>query len=453
MQTHKLYHEAVQKGDRSFLRRASATAKEALGGMKMDITFHGGVEEVGGSNATVRTDDAAIALDYGIKVDEGLNYAMKKDVDAIAVSHAHLDHSGNLLTTADQDTVVIGSAATRDVTCELLHDMIKIHSKDGKQFPYATHDVYRIMDRWSTRTRTALPGMEVALLPAGHVLGANMVHLKAEGKHVLYTGDFCLHDTEILNGADVGLLPHAPDALIMESTYGGTVHKSREELVGTLIGRIRETMQAKGNILLPTFAFHRSQEMTRRIDKAIGDGKLRKYNAYYISGLAYRIACFFNDHKQLLSKEVQEASKPFDYRRVKRIRRTGQIREPALVICTPGFGHAGASLHPLSKWAGREANTVIVSSGYLPEGSPLNLARAGKPIDDNGRQVNVEASIEQIELSGHADQGELIEFVKRVRPKRTFLVHGNPDQCDALAERIGDFTDVAIPHRDEAFTV
>jgi Cft2 family RNA processing exonuclease len=421
--------------------------------MKMEITFHGGVGEVGGSNATVRTDDASIALDYGIKVDEGLNYAMNKDVDAIAVSHAHLDHSGNLLTTADQDTVVIGSAATRDVTSELLHDMIKIHRQDEKPFPYATHNVYRIMDRWSTRTRTALPGMEVELLPAGHVLGANMVHLKAEGKHVLYTGDFCLHDTEILNGADIGLLPHAPDALIMESTYGGTVHKRREELVDALIGRIQETMQAKGNILLPTFAFHRSQEMTRRIDKALGDGKLRKYNAYYISGLAHRIAAFYDDHKGLLSKEVQAASQPFRYRRVKRIRRTGQVREPALVICTPGFGHAGASLTLLKKWAGREANTVIVSSGYLPEDSPLNLARAGKPISANGRKVDVEASIEQIQLSGHADQGELIEFVKRVQPKRTFLVHGNPDQCDALSELIGDFTDVAIPHRDEAFTV
>ena len=92
----------------------------------MKITFNGGAREVGGSCTVVETEDARVALDYGIKVDEGLAYNMPGDLDAVIVSHAHLDHSGNLLTIADKKVVVIGSRATREVTTELLQDLIKI---------------------------------------------------------------------------------------------------------------------------------------------------------------------------------------------------------------------------------------------------------------------------------------------------------------------------------------
>jgi Cft2 family RNA processing exonuclease len=418
----------------------------------MKITFNGGAREVGGSCAVVETEDARVALDYGIKVDEGLAYNMPGDLDAVIVSHAHLDHSGNLLTIADKKVVVIGSRATREVTTELLQDLIKIQKMKGKTFPYNFQDVCKLSELWLTRTNVALPGMEVSQYTAGHVLGANMVQLKTRDKTLLYTGDFCVHDTEILDGVNVDALPKEPDVLIMESTYGGKIRPRRDELVKSLFGKILETMERGGNILIPAFAFHRIQEMTRRIDLAMGAKLLPRYNAYYISGLAHRITQYYNDNKVLLSKEVNKQANPFNFQRVRRVRRMEQIEEPAIVICTSGFGHAGASRSLLSKWAGNEGDTVIINTGYLPPDSPLVMAKEGK-IVDNGESINVNADIEQIELSGHADQEELIDFVKTIKPKRTFLIHGNLDQAQALSEIINKYTDVEIPHKNESFGI
>jgi Cft2 family RNA processing exonuclease len=417
----------------------------------MNITFNGGAGEVGGSAIILETDYTRIALDYGIKVEEGLRYDLPRDLDAVIVTHAHLDHSGNLLTLSDSGITLLGSEATRDVTLELLDDLIKVHRMKGEILPYDQESVRRVAQAWTTRERLALPGMEIRLHPAGHVLGARMAHLKADGKDILYTGDFCLHETEILPGADTGALPKGPDVLIMESTYGGTIRPSRGSLVKDLFDNITQAEQRGGNILLPTFAFHRLQEMALRIDTAMENGTLPKYNAYYLSGLGHRINGYFHKHQDHLSKAIQEEELPFDYHHVKHLRRTGQIREPAIVICTAGFGHAGASRRLLFDWIDEEENTIIISSGYLPEDSPLNAATEAKIIEDEGRKFAVNATVKQIELSGHADQTELVEFVRRIRPSRTFLVHGNPDQSRALADQIGSITDVTIPSNNEDF--
>jgi Cft2 family RNA processing exonuclease len=416
----------------------------------MKLTFNGGVREVGGSCTVVETEDARVALDYGIKVDEGLSHEMPKDLDVVVVTHAHLDHSGNLLTLADEGPVIVGSTATHDITIELLRDLIKIHRLKGKNLSYGFSDVSKISDLWLTRERVAIPGMEISLHPAGHVLGANMVQLKTKGKTLLYTGDFCIHDTEILNGADPEKLPKEPDVLIMESTYGGTIRPKRPELVKALFGKIIETIEREGNVLVPAFAFHRLQEMVRRVDLAMREKTLPRYNAYYISGLGHRLNHYYNNYKSLLSRSVNEQAKPFSFARVKRLKRTGRIKEPAIVICTSGFGHAGASHSLLLDWAGNEDDTIIINSGYLPPDSPLLSAKEGK-IVNNGESIQVEADVEQIELSGHADQEELTEFVKTLKPKETFLVHGNLDQAQALSDKINEYTDVQIPRKNESF--
>lgn len=349
--------------------------------------------------------------------------------------------------------VVVSSKITRDVSIELLKDMVKVNEYNGTPLGYDSQTADQMKRSWVSSESFDLSDMNVRLFSAGHVAGAAMTGIRAEGKYLLYTGDFCLHDTEILEGCNTDLLPKEPDALISESTYGGTVRPSRNELIAQLFDEINYTLKHRGNVLIPTFAFHRSQEMAKRLDQAIENGTLPKRNVYMISKLAHRITTAFNDYKDLFKQEIKPMSKPFEYRHVKEVEKTSQIDEPAIVVCTPGFGHAGVSLNLLNEWAEIEENTVIVTSGYLPPDSPLKLAKDKHYVKIDGERRPVQAKIVQIELSGHADQRELEELVRRLKPKRTILVHGDLKQAEALSKQIEDLTEVFIPEKNEAITL
>ena len=419
----------------------------------MKIKLHGGTQEIGGSCIEVDTEYCKIALDYGIKIDEENKRQLPTDFDAVVISHAHLDHSGSLLNLAEKKPVIIGSKMTREVTMDLLLDMIKIQTLKKKSYAHNYQDVEIIRRNWWSRNSAALPGMGINLFSAGHVAGAKMTHVKSEGKQILYTGDFCVHSSEILDGCELANLPKKPDALITESTYGGKIREDRNILVNKFFEKIKATIDRKGNILIPTFAFHRSQEMAKRIDQAIKKGIIPRYKVYTISPLAKRITGYFNENKEYFNSEIQQQEKPFKYKHVKHLFRTTQIREPAIVICTSGFGHAGASLHLLAEWASNSNDSVIITSGYLPPDSPLTHAKEDRVFKYKENTIEVKAEVEQIELSGHADQTELIQLVNTVKPKKTILVHGNLDQAQLLSNEISKITEVFIPERNETIII
>ena len=284
---------------------------------------------------------------------------------------------------------------TRDVTVDLLHDMVKIQNEQGN-LDYNDDTAERVGSSWWSRDSIALPGIQINLQSAGHVAGAKITSLQAEGKRIVYTGDFCLHDTEILQGCRLDAIPKKPDLLICESTYGGKIHPPRTELVDQFMEQMLTTMSRRGNILIPTFAFHRSQEMAKRIDTAIENRTLPRYHVYTISNLAHRINSYFNHNKQLFTKEIKQQKQPFNYRHVKHLYRTCQIEEPAVVICTSGFGHAGASLRLLKDWCGDKKNTVILTSGYLPPNSPLKSAKEEGFFKTEEESYTVNAEVKQM---------------------------------------------------------
>jgi Cft2 family RNA processing exonuclease len=419
----------------------------------LKITIHGGAREIGGSCIGVQTEDCKVALDYGTKFEDSSSNNFPEDFDAVIISHAHLDHSGRLLSLSKKKPVIVGSKITREVTVALLQDMVKVQSQNDYNYPYFKHNANAIREHWWVRDYVALPGMTIKLHPAGHVAGARMTSIHSEDKAVLYTGDFCVHDSEILEGCNTKTLPKKPDVLIAESTYGGKVRSPRNELVDEFFMQILSAMERKGNVLIPTFAFHRSQEMAKRIDDAMKDGVLPRYNVYTISNLANKITDYFNENKECFTKKIQRQKQPFNYSHVKHLYRTGQIKEPAVVICTSGFGHAGASLSLLKDWAEDENNSVLLTSGYLPPDSPLKSAKEERRFRNNGDEISVKAEIEQIELSGHADQLELVQMVEKLKPKRTILVHGDIEQAQALSEEIEEMTEVCIPEKGESIAI
>jgi len=419
----------------------------------LKIEVLGGAREVGGSCISVETDSAKVALDYGIKLDAEHPKKLPKDFDAVVISHAHLDHTGSLLSLCkNNNPTIVGSDITRDVTVDLLHDMVNIQNEKGN-VEFNSDTAERVRNSWWSREAVALPGLKIQLQSAGHVAGAKTTSLYSEKKRVVYTGDFCIHDTEILQGCKVESLPKNPDVLVMECTYGGKTRPPREELVDEFMQQMLTVMERGGNVLIPTFAFHRSQEMAKRLDVAIEKGILPRYNVYTISNLAHRIDGYFNQNRGLFTKWVKAQKTPFNYRYVRHLYRTQQIVEPAVVICTSGFGHAGASLRLLTDWAPDKNNCVILTSGYLPPNSPLKKAKEEAIFETEIEVVRVKAEVRQIELSGHADQNELVEFVRKLRPNRTLLVHGDLEQAELLSEKISNLTDVSIPKENEVFDV
>ncbi len=415
--------------------------------IKVEIKILGGAREVGGSCLSVETDSCKVALDYGIKLDSEPK-KLPTDFDAVIISHAHLDHTGSLLSLSKHNPTIVGAEITRDVTVDLLHDMVKIQTEKGN-FEYTDHHAERIRQCWWARDAIALSGMKIDLQSAGHVAGAKVTSIEAEGKKIVYTGDICLHDTEILKGCKLEALPKRPDMLITESTYGGKVRAPRQKLIDELMEDLLKTIDNKGNVLIPTFAFHRSQEMAKRIDTAIENGYLPRYNVYTISNLAHKISDYYNQYKALFTKEIRKQKTPFKYRHVKHLYRIAQIEEPAIVICTAGFGHAGASLRLLKEWADDKHNSVILTSGYIPPDSPLKTAKDEGFFKIEDEIFSVKALVKQIELSGHADQNQLIEIVTKLKPSRTVLMHGDLEQAELLSEKIGEMTDVCIPQQDD----
>jgi Cft2 family RNA processing exonuclease len=420
----------------------------------LKIRVLGAAKEVGGSCIAVETEQVKIALDYGIRLDK-VTDEYPKNFDAVIISHAHLDHTGSLvrLSKSRRNQAIVGSRVTRDITLELLKDMIKIQNTKANEVSYDASSVNKVRDSWLQGETVSLSGMAVELYGAGHVAGAKMIGVHSEGKTILYTGDFCLHDTEILEGCNIDALPESPDVLISESTYGGKVRPPRGELVDQFLKQISKTMKGRGNILIPTFAFHRSQEMAKRIDQAIEDGVLPKYNAYTISNLAQKISGHFNANKQLFTQRIKRQEQPFEYKHIKHVERTTDVEEPAIVVCTAGFGHAGASLSLLIQWAEDEENTVMLTSGYLPADSPLKIAKEKRYFRAEGERISVKARFHQIELSGHADQQEIVQLVSKLKPKRTFLVHGDLEQAEALSKEIAELTEVCIPEKGENLQV
>ena len=182
--------------------------------------------------------------------------------------------------------------------------MIKIQNEKANAVTFDDQAANQVRDSWLPSENLQLPGMNVTLYDAGHVAGAKMAWVHSEGKTILYTGDFCIHDTEILEGCNINALPTEPDVLVSESTYGGKVRPTRDELTQQFLGKVSSTMKKWGNILIPTFAFHRSQEMAKRIDQAMEDGILPHYNAYVITKIGHKVTAHFNANKQLFTKQI-----------------------------------------------------------------------------------------------------------------------------------------------------
>jgi metallo-beta-lactamase family protein len=448
---------------------------------RMKLTFSGAAGEVTGSMHLVEAGGRRVLLDCGLhqgrrKEADRKNRNLPFDaasIDAVVLSHAHIDHSGNLPTLVKNGFrgPIYTTPATIDLCDAMLRDTAHIQEKDAEfvnkrrfhrdereretveplyTMEHAEHTLplFRPVPYY---TPTSLgENLNYECYNAGHMLGSSCVflHHRENGKRVrlAFSGDIGRQNLPIIRDPDQ--LP-AAEYLIMESTYGGRFHKSAEHVSNKLREVINRTARRGGRIIAPAFAVGRTQQLVLLLHELANAGRTPNIPIFVDSPLAVNVTSVFRKHVECFDAETRQylldGKDPFGFARLQYVRENSESRRlndlhgPFMVISASGMCEAGRILHHLRNNIEDPRNTVLIT-GYQAENTlGRKLVEKQTEVKIFGEPMRVRAEVSSLdELSGHADQGELLKWLKPLAPhlKRIFLVHGEPAQSAVLLKRI-----------------
>ncbi len=387
----------------------------------VDITFLGGCREVGRMGLLLKSGGKRILWEYGVNVqtmDVPENPGLP--LDAVFVTHAHLDHSGYTprLYKEGYEGSVYATQITFDLMSLLLRDSIKVQKKKGLELQFLPQDIQKLERRKKSLEFGEIErfnGVSVTLHSAGHVPGAASLLMEAEGKRVLYTGDIKFIHTKLVEGAKDDYKDI--DVLITESTYSYKNHPDREMLFDRLREIAQETLYNNGILLLPAFAVGRTQELLLNLHDlgfpiyldgmGIDATERMLNNPNYIENANELRKAFSKAHKITKTKDRKEA-----------------ISKPSIIITTAGMMNGGPIGFYMKKLYNRE-NCSLVTTGYMVEGTVgRHLVDTGRYVSE-GIDVKPKMRMEFLDLSAHTDRDHIINFLKKVSPKKVILVHGD----------------------------
>ncbi len=469
----------IEKAIRGALVKNSADRKKFLNtlGKKMlvkggtcdliKITPLGGFKEVGRSCLWIQTSQSNILIDCGINVDtsdpsraypylDEMRMALDQ-LDAVIVTHAHLDHSGFVpyLFAYGYDGPVYCTPPTRDLMVLLQQDSINVLNSEGKKSPYGERDVKNQLNHVITRdygeVTDVTPDIRFTFHNAGHILGSAIVHLHiGEGMHnLVYTGDIKFGKTRLFDPADT-FFPRI-ETLLMESTYGGKddikprIEDSEQRLVQTIL----RTAERRGKVLIPVISVGRAQEIMLVLEEHLRDMNI----PIYMDGMSKEASAIHTVYPEYLRKNVQrrilQNDSPFDkpmFNRVisKNRKDIVEADEPCVILAPSGMLSGGPSVEFL-KMMGEDAKNAMIFVGYQAATS------LGRKIQNGEREVpvlNAANKVDSVKInlevdtvdgfSGHSDRSQLLAYVRSLRPKpgRVFTMHGDESKCDDLARTL-----------------
>jgi len=432
----------------------------------------GGASEVGRSSFLLKTPESNILLDCGINVAaqgkdrfpdfRAADLAIDK-LDAVIISHAHMDHCGFLpyLFKYGYRGPVYCTEPTRDLMTLLLLDAIDIWEKNEEKPLYSARDIREVLKHTITldyeEVADITPDMKLTFYNAGHILGSSIVHIHiGEGVHnVVYTGDIKFGETRLLEPAQVKF--NRVETLVIEGTYGGKDDKQpdRKTAEENLIKKIHETIERKGKILIPAFAVGRSQDVMLVLERH------REINVpVYLDGMIWEATGIHTSYPEYLSSylknRIYNGDNVFLYENfhpVENAKKRDEIinsSEPCIIISTAGMMTGGPVLEYLKGLCNDEKNTLIFV-GYQAKGSLGNeIQKGSKEVvlqDKEGKPKRYEIKMEICTIdgfSGHADKSQLLGYIKKItpKPKRVFVVHGEREKCINFASAIMKFFDI-----------
>ena len=423
------------------------------------ITYLGSGRQVGRSAIFLQTPESRILLDCGIdpaSQDQAYPYLEApefrlEELDAVVISHAHLDHCGFLpyLFKFGWRGPVYCTEPTRDIMALLQLDLVKIARDREKDAIYGVDEIKEVVKHTVTldfeQVSDVTPDVRITFYNSGHILGSAMVHLHiGNGLHnMLYTGDMKYAKTHMLAPAHTQF-PRL-ETLLIESTYGGKENVLAGSADDEFAAIVRATIDRGGKVMMPTLGSGRAQEVVVFIEKLIREGKLPDI-PIYLDGMLWDIMAIHTAYPEYLNTQLRQQifhsdQNPFLAPNIKRVgsskERTQVIEEEGgcIIIATSGMLEGGPSVFYLSNLADSPKNSLVFSC-YQAEGTLGRHIQGGASEfttkeGRDSRAIPIRLELFKIEISGHSDRKELMNFIKNCspRPRKILINHGEASRC------------------------
>ena len=420
----------------------------------MKISVLGAAKEVGRSAFLMKGDNTSIMLDYGVLLKREPIYPVHvkpKDIDAVIITHAHLDHSGfvpSLFLSQSSDIQVLGTLPTFELSQLLIEDMIKI---SGYYLPFEYIDLLTMMKHSKSlqyREPYRIKDVTFTLHESGHILGGATVLVEHAKKHLFYTGDINTRGSKLLRPADLDF--EALDLMIIESTYSQTEQMPREQSERELLEYACDVVERGGTLFIPAFSVERAQEIACVLKtnnfpyKVAMDGMALKANEIML-----RHPGFLRD-ADMFKRSVGEAEWITGWSRRKKI-----VKEPGVIISPAGMLVGGSAVFYIQELAKSKKNGIALVS-FQGERTPGRELLERRVATFDGKVIKCSADIKRFEFSGHNSRSELFEILDRVKGNpKVLTVHGDEMSCikfadeikekygyDAIAPNVGDIIEV-----------
>ena len=398
----------------------------------MQLKFLGGAREVGRIGISVKSAKTQAIMDYGVMLDHEPGFPMHvppKEVDALILTHSHLDHSGAIpIFYVQGKKPLFTNKLNLELTQLLIQDFIHL---SGYYLPFEYLELKTMMrsnKHMEFGAEETVGDMRFKLVNAGHTPGSSMVLIEADGKRILYTGDFNIEETKLLPSADLdcGQL----DAVIMESTYADEDHTARPELEKNFVEAVTEVVERGGTVLVPAFGVGRSQE----IACVLADNHFEY--PMFLDGMAREASRVIMNYKEFLRdpKLLMDAMHSADWVEGWRDRRRA-LKTPCAIISTAGMLKGGPAAFYVSKLGKKATNAIFLVSYQIPGTPGKELLDKGICTID-GKVRKIKAKYQHFDFSSHCGASKLKEALQKLSSKskpKVFVVHGAEGNCELFA--------------------